>query len=427
MKLLLFGILLVLAVSAAAGIIFVATDTPDASGKPGMPDPVATAVPSPGEWNPPDVSPTSSPDVPLYDPADFTIAASGPDLSPDDLFAAAITLLNNYTALFGNTVAPVSLSDSCLSEASRNLRGTLSDSALFASLVSEGSTGISSSVLTENETLAAYGFRVLPTGQTVTYAYTVTAGAGDAAYAAAGQSLQEWLHAVDELTKNAADSIVSRAAETEPVADSGWISSRGDIRDYGEFGKVGLHSAWYWDSGEQDHDWFYTMSEITMTPGTVTRNNFYKNHRFTLTIDPGYSNPGGNAPHLPGVSISGSAPAGGRDGQPAVCVLRSLSWITDIPDASFAFDCPAGGICKWDGTIHPFGNQAKQTFIFKAGVQITGSQSESRNGSTYTLSKNTVDVYHGFSDGLFSSGPDTNCTISQELHIRWHGGKYSSV
>lgn len=242
------GILLVLAAVVVVCIVLVATGIPDASGETMMPD---TACPTVS-------SPTPLPDVPLYDPADFTITAIGPDLSPDVLFAATITLLNNYTTLFGSTVAPVSLFDSSLSEESRNLRNTLSDRALSASPESdERSTGISSVTLTGNETLAAYGFRVLPTGQTVTYAYTVTAGAGAAARAAAARGLNEWMQTVDEMTEVAAASIVSRAAEMDPVEDSGWIAFRDDVKDYGEFGRVKLYSDWYWVNGQnRGYDYF---------------------------------------------------------------------------------------------------------------------------------------------------------------------------
>lgn len=330
-------------------------------------------------------------------------------------------------------MAPVSLSDSSLSEESRNLRNTLSDRALSASPESdERSTGISSVTLTGNETLAAYGFRVLPTGQTVTYAYTVTAGAGDAARAAAAQGLNEWMQTVDEMTEVAAASIVSRAAEMDPVEDSGWIAFRGDVKDYGEFGRVKLYSDWYWVNGQnRGYDYFYTIVGVTMIPGKATRDNFYKNHRFTLTIDPGYSNVSGIAPHLPGVSISSTAPDDDVSGKLVHCSLNpfseEFSWTTEIPDASPVFGRPGGEVSKWVGTIHPFGHQAEQVFSFHAVAAVVSSQQEARNGSTYTLSKDTVDVYRAFYDGLFSLGPETNCFLSQELCIRWHGGTYSPV
>ncbi|MCQ2355802.1 MAG: hypothetical protein MJ014_02095, partial [Methanocorpusculum sp.] len=74
-------------------------------------------------------------------------------------------------------------------------------------------------------------------GQTVTYAYTVTAGAGDAARAAAARGLNEWMQTVDEMTEVAAASIVSRAAEMDPVEDSGWIAYRGDVKVMGSLGE----------------------------------------------------------------------------------------------------------------------------------------------------------------------------------------------
>lgn len=106
----------------------------------------------------------------VYNPADFTVAASGPDLSPEDLFESANATLNNYTALFGKTVTPIALSDSSLSPESLNLRSTLSGSALSVSPMSAGYLGIPPVIVADTEKLSAYGFRGLPTGQTMTYA-----------------------------------------------------------------------------------------------------------------------------------------------------------------------------------------------------------------------------------------------------------------
>lgn len=328
-------------------------------------------------------------------------------------------------------MAPVSLSDSSLSEESRNLRNTLSDRVLSASPESdERSTGISSVILTGNETLSAYGFRVLPTGQTVTYAYTVTADAGDAARAAAARGLNEWMQTVDEMTEVASASIVSRAAEMDPVEDSGWIAFRGDVKDYGEFGRVKLYSDWYWvNEQNRGYDYFYTIVGVTMIPGKATRDNFYKNHRFTLTIDPGYSNVSGIAPYLPDVSTSSTAPDDDVSGKLVHCSLNpfseEFSWTTEIPDASLVFGRPGGEVSKWVGTIHPFGHQTEQVFSFHAGAAVVSSQQEARNGSTYPLFKNTVDVYRAFYDGLFSFGtgnklfplPGTAYPVAWREHI----------
>lgn len=146
------------------------------------------------------------------------------------------------------------------------------------------------------------------------------------------------------------------------------------VKDYGTFGKVELRSDWHWDHVEQDrdHDHFYTMSEITMRPGIG-----YKNNRFTLTIDPGYSDLGGNAPHLPSAFGYSPTPTGTSSRQSVSCSLSlssvGLSWTTDIPDTSLVYNRPSGEISKWDGTFYRGGNLAGQTFIFEASLMIESS------------------------------------------------------
>ncbi|MCZ0860410.1 hypothetical protein O0S10_04095 [Methanocorpusculum sp. MG] len=162
-----------------------------------------------------------------------------------------------------------------------------------------------------------------------------------------------------------------------------------------------------------------------MMPGKVTHGNTYRNHRFTLTIDPGYSSLSGNSPHLPGVFTAGETPTGTSSGQSVTWFLSSssagLSWTNEVPDVSVVYNRPGGEISTWDGTFNRGGNQAEHMFSFKAGTRIVSFQPESRNGNTYTLSKNTVDAYGAFFDGLFSLGPATERYLLQELYIRWTG------
>ena len=165
-----------------------------------------------------------------------------------------------------------------------------------------------------------------------------------------------------------------------------------------------------------------------MTPGAGNKSN-----QFTHAIDPGYSGLCGNAPRLPGSSGAEEIPTGTRSGQSVTCSLSSssvgLSWTTTVPDTSLVFTRPSGKINKWVGKFNAGGNMAGQTFSSKAGVRIVSSQSESRNGNTYTISKNTVDAYNAFADGVYSSvyGPTTERYLPQELYIRWSNGQYDPL
>ncbi len=380
-----------------------------------------------GEWTIPNFSALALQKVSTYNPADFTIAASGHGLSPEDLSKAANATLNNYTSFFGKTVAPIALSNENLPEKSQNLRETLSGSMVSASPAPAGYVGISPVFATDTEKLAAYGFRVLPTGQTMMYAYIVSVDTDDAGYAAAAKGLNEWMSIGNETTNVAGASIVSRAAGVSSLSEPGWISSGQMVKDYGTLGTVQIYSDWYWDSVEQnrDQDQFYTTSKIVMTPGKITHGNTYRNHRFTLTIDPGYSSLSGNALHLPGAFGNSPTPTGTSGGQSITWFLSSssagLSWTNEVPDVSVVYNEPGDEISKWDGTFNRGGNQAEQMFSFKAGLRIVSLQPESRNGNTYILSKNTVDAYGAFFDGLFSLGPATERYLPQELYIRWTG------
>lgn len=130
---------------------------------------------------------------PHYDPVDFTLAVSGPDNSPEEMAESSNALLNNFTALFKTSVAPIALSDSVLSPQSFAQRKNLSGCEMSAPTVSGGYTGTPVGEVPDGTKLAAYGFRVLPTGQTTAYGYVVSADAKDTEYAAAGEGLNEWL------------------------------------------------------------------------------------------------------------------------------------------------------------------------------------------------------------------------------------------
>lgn len=75
---------------------------------------------------------------PHYDPVDFTLAGSGPDISPEEMAESSNALLNNFTALFKTSVAPVALSDSVLSPQSFAQRKNLSGCEMSAPTVSGG-------------------------------------------------------------------------------------------------------------------------------------------------------------------------------------------------------------------------------------------------------------------------------------------------
>ena len=110
--------------------------------------------------------------------------------------------------------------------------------------MSAGYLGISPIIVGDTEKLAAYGFQVLPTGQTMMYTYIVYADANDTAYAAAREGLSEWMNTVDEKTNVVSASMVSRAAGLSPISEPGWIVNLAAERDYGAFGRCVIRSDW---------------------------------------------------------------------------------------------------------------------------------------------------------------------------------------
>lgn len=206
------------------------------------------------------------------------------------------------------------------------------------------------------------------------------------------------------------------------------------MTDYKKYGKVKLISKWYWVPYEQDRDqdYFFTYSTIKMTPGTVSHGNSYRNHQFVLTIDPGYSDLSGKAPHLPGASGNEYAPTATTSGKSVTCSLATnsvgLSWTTDIPDTSLKVGNPRGELHEWTGPFEHEGNQAANTFSLTAGLSITCWQPDTRNGNVYTISKNTVDAYHAFDGGTLSpSGPNTERYIPHKQYVVWKDSSYIKI
>lgn len=373
---------------------------------------------------------------PVYDPAEFTVTASGPGISPEDLFESVNATFNNYTTQFGKAVAPVALADSSLSPDYLNLRKTLSVDAASVPPLNAGYLGVPSMLSAPaGNTLAAYGFLVTPLGQTMTYTYTVAGDADNAAYTAAEEGLQEWLAETNSTVNAISGSIVDHAVcSSSELQGPGLIGSQVDETDYKKYGKVKLISKWYWDPYEQDRDqdYFFTQSILKMTPGLVSHGNGYRNHQFVLTIDPGYSDLSGKAPHLPDASGNEYAPTATTSGKSVTCSLATnlvgLSWTTDTPDTSLKVGNPRGELHEWTGTFERGGNLAGNTFSLTAGLSITCWQPDARNGNTYTISKNSVDAYHAFDGGVLSpSGPTTERYIPHKQYVVWKDSSYIKI
>ncbi|MCZ9311866.1 MAG: hypothetical protein O0V67_00670 [Methanocorpusculum sp.] len=368
---------------------------------------------------------------PMYGPADFTIAASGCDLSPEDLFEQSNVTLSNYISHFGRTVAPVALSSSSLPLNSLNLRKNLSVSALSASPGSEGYMGLPGVEVPEGQKLAAYGFQVLPTGQIMEYTCFVSADANDTAYAAAKEDLNEWLNFANEKVKIAGASIVDYAANVPlTLQEPGWIAQKtsGTI-DYGEWGTVKLTSNWYWDDIAQNEkqDQFYVTAQVQMTPGQVTVGglNFNQNHKMLLRIDPCHGQ------YLPNANACDDTPGNCFNEETVQCSIGTggvgLAWIQKVAEVKVSRDAVEKWSLSFTGAGSSLGAGAtrEKMYTFKAGMRVVSSKS-ARNGDEYCISKNSVDAADAFSTLNYGilNGPSSPDKIGHSLSIRWNGEKY---
>lgn len=368
----------------------------------------------------------------VYDPANFTITASGPDLSPEDLFESANATLNTYTALFGKTVAPIALSESCLSPDSLNLRKKLPVGALSASPVSEGYIGLPDVEVPDGKKLAAYGFRVLPTGQTMEYAYFVSADANELFYAAAWEDLNEWLISADKKMKTAGAFIIECAANvSSTLQEPGWISEKYSTINGGEWGDVTLTSDWYWDNVAQNEkqDKFYITAEVEMTPGQVKIGglNFNQNHKLFLHINP-YS-----SSHLPEAHHSETTPDSCFNQETEQCSIWTggvgLAWTQNVAEVRVFRDDDNKWALSFTGVgITQGANSTRENvYVFKAGMRVVSSK-YARNGDIYCLSENSVDATNAFSTLNFGvlNGPSSSgkSKTSSSLYIRWNDNKY---
>lgn len=435
-----FAVLLTAVMFAA--VLCIAPATADAHDESGsdeiwIPDAEDSDVPEQiddGKVNGDEAVPQSSTSMvyrgPVYDPANFTITASGPDLSPEELFESANATLNTYTALFGKTVAPIALSESCLSPDSLNLRKKLPVGALSASPVSEGYIGLPDVEVPDGKKLAAYSFRVLPTGQTMVYASIVSSDANDAAYASAAEELNEWMNTdMNEKTKDAGTSIVACAAGLPTVvSDSLKISEMYTPKYYEEntekYGEVNVKSSWYWDKcGDlsNKHDYFYATAEVIMNPGILRggAGNKYKNHQMTIEMD-ALLHPSA----LPKVYMSDAIPNSISGKSSISCSIGTggagLSWTQELTDVTVA----RTDIAKWDLKFTGTGND-EVVYSFKSGMEIGCSQT-ARDGREYCLSTTRADACNAFHTGnLFDkTGPSVSGLYHHSLYIRWDGDKY---
>jgi hypothetical protein len=207
------------------------------------------------------------------------------------------------------------------------------------------------------------------------------------------------------------------------------ITSSSTSRDYSGTGRVTLGTTWYWDNLETDnsHDYFFTQSYLQSNPGVaISGYQPYRNYNPKIEIDPGYS---GTYPSLPGVYVQDATP-GTTSGSSTIGVSlssssASLGWSTAIPNSQVTLNNPSGYKYRWAEMFSYYGSEASSLFIFKPGVLSISTQSSSRNGNTYTVSRVMADCQDGFVlliDGIPTKAPTGTNYWGHLLKVRYSGG-----
>jgi len=338
-----------------------------------------------------------------YKPEEFTIAYSGKDLTQGKIDERSDDLIKSFESKFGKVLP-------------------------------SGYLGSTSVQLADDEKIAAYEFRILPTGETISYADIVSANENDTAFVKAKERLTEWSNTILKEKTEAANSKANSLAPTATNALPAIITTSQTSREYSGVGRVILSTTWYWDNVETDsnNDYFYTQSYLQTNPGiAISGFEPYKNYNPKIEIDPGYSY---TYSHMPGAAVIDAEP-GTTTGSTTIGISLSsgksltLGWSTSIPDSSVSLTNPSGLKYRWTENFNWWGSNANTLFIFRPGVLSTSSQTSSRNGSTYVVSRVTADCENGFMkivDGIPYISPTGTNYWGHLLNVRWSNGYISS-
>ncbi|WP_214041042.1 hypothetical protein [Methanoculleus sp.] len=281
--------------------------------------------------------------------------------------------------------------------------------------------------ISEGEKVVAYVFRVLPSGESVSYAEIVSS---------------EEKPSLKEITARANawidGPLKSKTTESLKEGSFGLLSygptpihTATISRTYTGVGRAYLTTTWYWDNQEtnSNQDYFFTKTTLRTDPGIdISGYEPYRNYQFNVEIDSDYSVPG-YYQHLPGVYVSQNNPQT-TTGYTTVslslgtggCVLQ---WSTAIPDTRVELHHPYGNTYNWDEEFNFWASCAGTTFEFTPGQQSYCTQSSARDGSTYVISRAMADVSNGWEkivDGIVYFAPSGTNSWGHLCKVKWSGG-----
>ncbi|HJH26991.1 MAG TPA: hypothetical protein C5S37_09545 [Methanophagales archaeon] len=343
---------------------------------------------------------------PGYNPEEFTIFETGEALSIEELEVESEQLLDSFNQQFGDQLPPVYL-------------------------------GVPHTVLPEGDKIVAYGFRVLPNGETI--GYTGICAEDCQEFSDTIARAEEWKETMLPLKTEAATMapLNSQPARiTTHTTDKEYNKASGYAEDYGY---AEITTSWYWDNYESDndHDYFYAKSVVDTDPGYHLYQSGWQNNEFRITHDWLYTI-GGSTPHLPdvnmvehpptttsgettvGITISSEAMASESGG--SIGVGAALHWFTKIPEWKVLDDShPGSELGGWKEVFRYGSDCAKHNYQFKPGSDAYCTQSTARNGNTYVVSCSKISCEDGWKKGS-STGPSGYNAFGHFCSVRWNNG-----
>jgi hypothetical protein len=280
--------------------------------------------------------------------------------------------------------------------------------------------------ISEDERVVAYVFRILPTGESISYAEVVSTDETS--------SLEEISSRVDSWIEGPLKSATIESLKEDYLGSRSFgptsIHTATISRTYTGIGRAYLTTTWYWDNQETNanQDYFFTKTTMRTDPGIdISGYGPYRNYLFNVEIDSDYS----LSPyqHLPSVCVSQNNPQT-TTGYTTVGLSLgtgscTLGWSTAIPDTRVELHHPYGNVYNWNEEFNFWAVCAGTTFEFTPGQHSYCSQSSARDGSTYIISRVKADVSNGWAkiqDGILYLGPSGTNAWGHYCKVRWSGG-----
>jgi len=279
----------------------------------------------------------------------------------------------------------------------------------------------------EDEKIVAYVFRVLPNGESISYAEVVSSKDNPSLEEISSHA-DAW---IDGLLKN-------KTEESFKEGDIGLLSygptpihTATISRTYTGVGRAYLTTTWYWDNQEtnSNQDYFFTKTTLRTDPGIdISGYEPYRNAQFDVEIDSDYSVPG-YYQHLPNVQVCQNNPQTTNGYTTVEFSLGTggcaLQWSTAIPDTHVELHNLGANTLYWHEEFSLFAGCAATTFEFTPGQHSYCSQPSARDGSTYVVSRVMADVSDGWLkivDGIAYFAPSGTNSWGHLCKVKWSGG-----